>query len=289
MPMVISDAQIHVWEEDSPRRPWKPGATPPGMRAGGYEAPTIVEEMGRAGVARAVLVPPTLEGGRNDLALDACRRYPGRFGVMAQFLPERGDRDRLRELLREPDVLGLRFNWMRARSLDFLLDGSHDWVLDEVAAADKALMVLAPGANSQLGEVASRFKGVRFILDHCNIPSSARDGEIIPRIDALCELADEANIAVKVSALPCVTTEVSPFPLVLGQARRVIEAFGAARCMWGSDLSRLPCSYEEWIRAFTEAADFLQPDQVAMLMSGTLEHWLKWPVCESSVMNAGAC
>ena len=41
--------------------------------------------MDRAGVDCAVLVPPSIEGDRNDYALEAAQKYPGRFAVMGRF------------------------------------------------------------------------------------------------------------------------------------------------------------------------------------------------------------
>ena len=41
--------------------------------------------MDGAGVSRVVIVPPTLDADRNDLALDAAHRYPDRFAVMGRL------------------------------------------------------------------------------------------------------------------------------------------------------------------------------------------------------------
>jgi L-fuconolactonase len=40
--------------------------------------------MDAAGVARVVIVPPSWEGDRNDLALAAARLHPDRFAVMGR-------------------------------------------------------------------------------------------------------------------------------------------------------------------------------------------------------------
>ena len=43
-----------------------------------------LKEMDAAGVARVVIVPPSWEGDRNDLALEAARLHPDRFAVMGR-------------------------------------------------------------------------------------------------------------------------------------------------------------------------------------------------------------
>ena len=50
--------------------------------------PKLLTLMNEAGVDCAVLVPPSLDGDRNDLCLAAAREHPGRFAVMGRF----GDR-----------------------------------------------------------------------------------------------------------------------------------------------------------------------------------------------------
>jgi len=49
--------------------------------------------MDLAGVRRIVIVPPSWEGDRNELALEAARLYPDRFAVMGRIAgvpPRRG-------------------------------------------------------------------------------------------------------------------------------------------------------------------------------------------------------
>jgi hypothetical protein len=45
----------------------------------------LVPLMDEAGVDRAVVVPPSWIGERNDYGLEAARRYPDRFRVMGRF------------------------------------------------------------------------------------------------------------------------------------------------------------------------------------------------------------
>jgi hypothetical protein len=47
--------------------------------------------------------------------------------------------------------------------------------------------------------------------------------------------------------------------------------------MWGSDLSRLPCPYRDWVRVITEACDFLSADDIESIMGATAARWLSWP------------
>src|SRR5712691_6419085 len=87
-PMLITDAQVHIWELSRPDRPWPPGATSSlgtASRPGGFSAEEMMAEMDAIGVDRAVIVPPAVVGFNNATALEAAANYPRRFGVMGLF------------------------------------------------------------------------------------------------------------------------------------------------------------------------------------------------------------
>ena len=56
----------------------------------------------------------------------------------------------------------------------------------------------------------------------------------------------------------------------------MVAAFGAERVFWGSDLSRLPCPYAEWIAFFTEEMSGLSSEEVTSIMGRGLSQWLGW-------------
>src|SRR3954447_3974899 len=87
---LIVDSQIHMWPPNRPDRPWPAGAQPQIPEP--FTIERVVPMIDEAGVARVVIVPPTLEGERIDYAQEAVRRYPGRFGIMARVALEKPDR-----------------------------------------------------------------------------------------------------------------------------------------------------------------------------------------------------
>lgn len=90
---MIVDAQIHLWKANSPERPWPPERAA-GAHGASLDAETMRSWMAEAGVHRAVIVPPSWEGDRNDVALDAVARYPETFA----------ETDLLIDLARRPNV-----------------------------------------------------------------------------------------------------------------------------------------------------------------------------------------
>jgi len=82
--MTIIDAQVHVWPPETAERPYYQRRCIQTHRPVAFEYPDLLGEMTAAGVDRAILVPPSWEGYRNDYALEAAQKYPNRFAVMAK-------------------------------------------------------------------------------------------------------------------------------------------------------------------------------------------------------------
>lgn len=230
--MNLIDGQIHIWEAARPDRPWKPGAVPPANRAEPFVASEIVREMDAAGVARVVLVPPTLVNGCNDTALEAVRDYPGRFGVMGNIRtltePDAIDIASWRD---QPGMLGVRLNFrVAADDQDAIYDERSEWFLAGAADADVPVMIFAPGTAEMIGWIARRHPTLRVIVDHLNLGPGRRLDGLAAEIEPVLRLRDHANVAVKISALPCFVDDEYPFPTLRAVMRTVVEEFGASRC-----------------------------------------------------------
>ena len=98
--MLIVDSQVHVWPPDRPDRP----LLRDGRENSPYRYEQLLADMERAGVDRAILVPPSIEGDRNDYALEAAQndwldgdkammesliafKRAGAAGVLSYFAP----------------------------------------------------------------------------------------------------------------------------------------------------------------------------------------------------------
>src|SRR5258708_2455106 len=106
--MRIVDSQVHIWGANTPDRPWPARAHPHTSEALG--AGDLLRRMNEAGVDRVIIVPPSWEGDRNDLAVGAAQLHPDRFAVMGRLDPQApGARESLAEWKEQPGMLGLRF------------------------------------------------------------------------------------------------------------------------------------------------------------------------------------
>lgn len=286
--MIITDAQVHVWEAHSAARPWPaeslgsksfvavPGARP--HRAEPIAAEEMVGMMQGAGVQRAVLVPPSPAGDSNVFALESAARFPDRFRVMGRFDPMATDaRSTLAHWLEQPHMAGIRMTFHKPQWAQWLDDGSIDWFWADCERLRIPLMLLIPGRLDAVAKVAARHPGLTLIVDHLGLHSHYRDAQCETDLAALLPLARHANVSVKASAVPCYSSAPYPFANMKPYLQQVYEQFGPRRMFWGSDVSRLPCSYREAVEHFLFALDFLPEQDKPWVMGRALSQVLRWP------------
>ena len=273
--MLIVDAQVHIWGANTPERPWP--ARHKAHRDVPIDKDELLREMNAAGVDRAVIVPPSWEGERNDIALAAAKAHPDRFAVMGRLDPEApGARSMIASWRKQPGMLGLRFTFHRPLLQPTLTEGRVDWLWPEAAKADVPIMMLVPHSLSHLVDgIAERHPGLRLVMDHLGL-NQGKDEEAFAEFDKFIALAKRPNIAVKVSCLPFFTADQYPFRKLHPYIRKVYDAFGPKRMFWGSDLSRLPCSYRQCVTLFTEEIPWLTAEDKDWIMGRGLCEWLGW-------------
>jgi predicted TIM-barrel fold metal-dependent hydrolase len=274
--VTIIDAQIHVWRRNHPRRRWPHGR---GVHSHGpaLSAEDVLGVMDDAGVARAVLVPPSWIGDENGDSLEAARTYPDRFAVMGRFDPQASDaREAVARWLDQPGMRGIRLTFHLPPWRTMLADGSMDWFWAAAEAAGIPLMILVPGQTPAVAPIAARHPKLKLILDHMARPGGTKDEAAFADLDDMLALARHPNVAVKVTSAPSYSTEAYPFAGLHKHLRRIYDAFGAPRMLWGSDYSRLPVPYEDNVRLFTEALDFLSREDREWVMGRATATWVGW-------------
>jgi L-fuconolactonase len=110
--VIIDSQEIHIWAAPTTDLPWASERAGLRSRAEPLSAEQALDEMDRAAVDAAVLIPPSWEGNRNDLALAAARKYPYRLGVMGRLpLGELSSIDALRRWQSIPGLLGFSLSF----------------------------------------------------------------------------------------------------------------------------------------------------------------------------------
>jgi predicted TIM-barrel fold metal-dependent hydrolase len=229
-------------------------------------------------VSRAVIAPPSPTGDSNDTALEAARRFPSRFAVMGRFNPElEGARERLQSWLQQPGMFGIRMTFYKPVWARWLAPCAIDWFWSDCETLGILISALAFGAVDQVGRLAARHPGLTIILDHLARRSGLRDDACFADLSDLLALARLPNVSVKATALPCYTTDPYPFANLYPHLRRIYDAFDPDRIMWGSDLTRLPCSYAQCLDHVQKELDFPSDADRVRILGGTAATLLRWP------------
>jgi L-fuconolactonase len=58
----------------------------------------------------------------------------------------------------------------------------------------------------------------------------------------------------------------------------IVDAHGPRRVFWGTDLTRLSCSYRQAVTLFMEPLDFLSDEDEAWIMGRGIAECLGWPL-----------
>ena len=278
--MMIVDSQVHIWAADTPERPWPPIVDPTQSRPHKPQPITtadMLREMDAAGVDRALIAPPVWEGVRNDLALAAARDYPERFAVMGRVdLNNPASRDLLPTWKQQPGMLGLRYALGRPLVRPLLIEGRIDWLWPAAEAAGLPLMLFPLASDLHLFDrIAEQHPNLKITIDHLAL-GRGKDDVAFKEFDLLLPLAKRPNISVKVSCLPLYTTDAYPYKWLHPYVRRIYDAFGPKRMFWGSDLSRLECTYRESVTMFTEEMPWLSASDMEWIMGRGVCEWVGW-------------
>jgi len=275
---TIVDAQVHLWKAESDDWKWVPGRKP--QLPEPFTIEKLVPLMDEGGVDRAVIVPPSWPGDRNDYGLEAAKRYPQRFAVMGRLSLE--NREQSAALLptwrQQPGMLGVRLTFQREHSV-LLTSGTADWFWPAAEKAGVPVMFLAPGNLPKFSAIAERHPGLTLIIDHMSLTAEvAKEKRIRQAIDDVVALARHPNVSVKVSSSPNFSLESYPFRDMTEHIKRCFDAYGPRRCHWGTDLtnSLAKATYRQRIEQFTKELDFLSEEDKDWVMGRSILERLKW-------------
>jgi len=259
--MILADSQIHIWKDETPDRPWIPGARERmvlnGHRLEPFTYEECLENMDKAGVDRVAIVPPSWEGDRIDYGVEAAEKHPHRFCVMARVPQDNAVEGRalMKDLKSIPGVKGIRVTFHRPQDRNWMIDGTCDWLWPAAEEFQLPVMVHAPIWKAELGKIAKRHTTLPIIIDHMGILARSVDDAIDYWMQETSDLHIYPNVFVKVSAVPGYSTHPYPYENISGFVRKMIHTMGPERCFWGTDLTRMMdakhVTYKQLVEHFT--------------------------------------
>lgn len=271
--MQIVDAQIHLWGSGLPSNMAHRQVT-------SFGAAEAIRLMDEGGVDAAVIHPPPWDPGAHELALAAVRDYPGRFAIMGSLpLDDPESRSRIATWRDQPGMLGLRYMFLGEPARSRLHDGTLDWLWTEAERAGVPIAVLATDSLLEIGEIAERHAGLRLTIDHLGGRggnTSLKDAAAMTHMPELLSLAKYSNVAVKATGAPGYSSEAYPFPAMHNYLRQIYDSFGPSRMFWGTDITKMPCSWHQCVTMFTEELPWLNGEDKALVMSEAICAWWGW-------------
>jgi predicted TIM-barrel fold metal-dependent hydrolase len=271
--MKIIDAQVHIWGQT---------VIPPGgghRQVSSLTAEQLLTEMDQAGVDGGLIHPPaSWDPDSGPLAIDAARKFPDRFAVMGQFPPEDRANERLiPRWLDQPGMLGLRWAMLYRDQPRQIVDGAFDWIWPAAEKAGVPVSLQAGVFLKKFRWIAETHPHLRLMIDHCGLKVLTKDADALEHLDELLTLAKLPNVAVKATAAPAYSTQPYPFPNLHDPLHRIFDAFGPKRFFWGTDITRMPCSYRQCVTFFTEELPWLKGRDLEDVMGRGVAEWLGAP------------
>ena len=273
--MQIVDAQIHLWGTGLP-------SNQAHWQVTSFTTEEAVALMDEGGVEAAVIHPPSWDPGSSAMAAKAVRDYPGRFAIMGSLPLDQPETSaaRIANWRDQPGMLGLRYMLLHEPMRRWVRDGTLDWLWSAAEQAGVPIALLATDSLADLGGVAARHPGLRLTIDHLGGRggnTTLKDAEAMTHIPELLVLAKHPNIAVKATGAPGYSSEAYPFPAMHAYLRQIYDAFGPERMFWGTDISKMPCSWRECVTLFTEELTWLPEQDKTLVMGDALCAWWSWP------------
>ena len=273
---MIIDTHLHVWELHSERYPWQPLAdVAPDY---GWPVESQIEVMDKSGIGKGVLVQPSMYSFDNRYILDCGRRYPERFRLIGLVDPRADAVESHVESLAEQGVRGLRLGPMLRPDIPWYNNKQADRVWKKAAEMNMIITLLVtPDQVAPATEAINRFPGVRVVIDHLARPDKA-DHPRGPQFEDLLALAQFEQVYVKVSALGFMSHEPYPHRDMLGLVRRVFDAFGPERLMWGTDtpMSQDPTALQDALWLIDIALPDSSTDDRMHIKGGTAGRLFGW-------------
>ena len=130
-----------------------------------------------------------------------------------------------------------------------------------------------------VGRIAERHPGLRLTIDHLGGKggnTTLKDAAAMTHMPALLALAKHPNVAVKATGAPGYSSEAYPFPAMQTFVRQIYDAFGPQRLFWGTDITKMPCSWRQCVTMFTEELPWLSEEDKALIMGQAVCAWWGW-------------
>ena len=280
---MIIDSQVHCYERDHPGRPWTAVLAGPPEVTGDQ----MVAAMDGAGVDAAILISPyTMYRYDASYAVQVRAKHPGRFALIKPVDPnDPAVAETVAEWAKQDGAIAVRIMLTYGASPD-ANDPGIARVMAAAARSSLPLNLLCWGRLDQVDQLAAKHPDTRIIIDHLGLQqpfAPPAPKEPFAELPKVLKLAAYPNVAIKISGACTLSHQPFPYNDIWDPLRRILDAYGLDRCMWGTDWTRAVAllTFKQGVDAFRQA-DRLTASERTQLMGGTLQRIYRWTPTRAS-------
>ncbi len=266
------DTHSHIWTHDLEKYPLADGHTVADLSPR-FSKKELLALAHSSGVGRVVLIHHhPLYGWDNSYLLDTATQMPNTFRVVGAVDNFQKNPGKTMRLLLKQHMTGVRIT-PSLHNEKWLAGGMDEMWQTGADTGQNICCLINPDEIEPIDAMCEKHPDTPVVIDHfacVGIDGTIRKSDL----DALCDLAHHRNTTVKISAYYALGKKEPPYLDLLPMIRRLFDAFGPERLMWGSDspyqLSR-DHTYEDSIALIRDRIDFLSPGDRDWLLRKTAE------------------
>ena len=236
--MAIIDSQVHVYEANTPRRPWHTVPNWPDHVTGDE----MVAAMDSVGVDGAIFISAfSMYRYDASYAVEVQRAHPGRFALVKPVDPDDpAVADVIADWKKTPGTVGIRIILTKEAGRD-PNDPGLDRILRAAVRHDFPVNMLCWGNVDAGAALIDRHPDTRFIIDHLAIMQPRTRADLPPQpwadLPKVLDLAGRRNAVIKVSGACTLSRE--PYPSrISGTRSRACSTPGVSNAACGAPTGR---------------------------------------------------
>jgi predicted TIM-barrel fold metal-dependent hydrolase len=241
----------------------------------------MVAAMDAAGVDAAILVSVyTMYEYDESYAVETYEQYPKRFRLIKPVNPtDLNVEQTIAQWAATPGAIAIRIMLNRGVSED-PADPGINRVLAAAAHYNLPVNLLCWGRLAQVKQLAIQNPKTQIVVDHLGLqqPYEAPPLENpFGDLPAVLSLAECKNVVIKLTGAATLSKQSYPYADIWPSIRKILDAYGLERCMWGTDWTRAIkiLSYQQGVDAF-RLTDQLTDLEKTQLMGGNLQKIYNW-------------
>jgi L-fuconolactonase len=283
--MAVIDSQVHVYEADTPARPWVQKITGPKHVTGDEQ----IAAMDVLGIDGAIIVSTYMTYRFDSSYAEAVHaRHPGRFALVTPVDPaDPAVAERIAAWAKTPGAIGLRVMLAMADVAD-PADPGLNRVLGVAARHGLPVNLFATRFLDEAFQLIAQNPDTVVVIDHLGLPQTylRQDEDVWLDLPKVLKLAQLPNVRIKLTGAGTMAKRPYPFEDLWQRLLPIIDAYGTERCMWGSDWTRALkyLNYEEAVEYFRTSPHLSASDR-AMLMGGSAERIYGWTPTGRALSN----